>query len=407
MGRDDPPTVRSVAPKDAPVGPIEITPGPVVQSKKTASDVDGFWSNYYRTRDEKPEDLREKVALLNVSKKFHDIQAVLTGYLQWHGKNAEPWMYSALALAIRMRKGNEADVKQALGYAADLAMRNHNPNDLVSVADQMLLLGDLDRVGPLLDQATDIVPHRGEPLLMSMLLAQRTHDPKRMARAAEGLLSLGWPGEPGFDEGVRLNVRKQVESLARTLREDGKSDEADELLRQLTASETRDLYIRLTWSGEADLDLAVDDPKGTTTRVLTPRTTAGGAIVRNGYGSHPEEVFVCPRAFDGLYTIHIETIYNNPEKPALTATLEVISHEGTTREHKETRTIALGSSPVPVKVTLEGGRRKSLLPFVPPTVVTLPKPKARTRRPGPILGSPPGNQTPQPPPAQPTEPPSR
>jgi hypothetical protein len=358
---------------------IEIVAGPVARSK--ASDIDAFWLNYYRKHDEKPEDLREKVALLNLNKKTHDVQAVLTGYLRYHGNNAEPWMYSALALAIRMRKGSAADVKQALGFAADLAERSRNPNDLVSVADQMILMGELGRVGALLDEAARIVPHRGEPPLMSMQLAQRTRDPKRMADAVERLLSLGWPGDPGFDEGVRRDARKQVETLARTLREDGKSAAADELLHRLTLSEARDLLVRLTWTGEADLDLAVDDPGGTTTRVRTPRTVSGGAIVKNGYGSHPEEVYVCPRGFNGDYTIRIETIFNNPEKPALKATLEVITHEGTVQEHKETRTIALGASPEAIKVTLREGRRKEALPLIAPTVVAVPKALGTARRP--------------------------
>ena len=33
-------------------------------------------------------------------------------------------------------------------------------------------------------------------------------------------------------------------------------------------------------------------------------------------GKHPEEVYVCPRGFDGDYTIRIDSIYNNEKKPA-------------------------------------------------------------------------------------------
>ena len=79
-------------------------------------------------------------------------------------------------------------------------------------------------------------------------------------------------------------------------------------------SEARDLFIRLTWTGDADFDLAVDEPLGATATYLTPRTVFGGSIVKNGYGRHPEEVYVCPRGFDGDYTIKVETIYNNPDK---------------------------------------------------------------------------------------------
>src|SRR5262249_1178480 len=158
----------------------------------------------------------------------------------------------------------------ALGYAADLAVQSRNPNYLVSVADQMFLLGYLDRVGTLLDQAAELVPYSAGPSVMSINLAQKTKDPKRMGDAVDRLLSLGWPGDPGFDEGVRRETRKQVETLARSLREEGRTDEADALLKRLSDSEARDLFIRLSWVGDADLDLVVEDPLGATTKVSTP-----------------------------------------------------------------------------------------------------------------------------------------
>jgi hypothetical protein len=100
---------------------------------------------------------------------------------------------------------------------------------------------------------------------------------------------------------------------------------------------------------------------------MTPRTVFGGSIVKNGYGRHPEEVYVCPRGFDGDYSIKVETIYNNPSKPATQGTLEVITHEGTPQEVKQVHTLALGGkTPPPIVVTLKGGRRTVVMPLVLP-----------------------------------------
>jgi hypothetical protein len=385
--RGGPPMVRSVRPnepKDALKTLIPIVPDPRKgEARSKAASPELFWMNYYRTHEEKADDLREKIAALNAVRKFRDVQAILVGFLTYHAKKqGEPWMYSALALAFKETQRNDADVKTALNYAADLAVRSHNPNHLVSVADQMVLLGYLDRVGPLLDQAADLVPHRAEPLYMSINLAQKNRDPKRMGEAVDRLLALGWPGDPGFDDSVRREARRQVEALAKSLREEGKADEADALLQRLTDSEARDLYIRLTWTGEADLDLVVEDPLGVKTQVSTPRTVGGGSIVQNGYGAHPTEVFVCPRGFNGEYTVRIETIANDEKNPARSATLEMITHEGTPREHKETRTISLDGSkpPAPVKLTLQGGRRTKALPYVLPSVFLSPEAAGLTNR---------------------------
>jgi hypothetical protein len=350
-------------------GPIG---GPKPPAYTLAKPVEEYWLGYYKDHDEKEgpkgiEDLREKVSLLSSSKKWRDVNAVLTGFLKYHGDRCEPWMYEALALSIKMNNGSEKDVKTALGYAADVAERTHNPNHLVSVADQLYMQGYYDRVGKLVDEAAELVPHRGEPLVMSINLALKTKDPKRMARSVDLLLSQGWPG---IDERVRSDARKQVEVLAKTLREEDRTQEAEALLESLPESQARDLYVRLRWVGDAGLALSVDEPLGATANIITPRTVFGGSLVKDGYGKHPEEVYVCPRAFDGEYTIHVDVDYNNEKKPATQATLEIITHEGTPQEHKETRKINLEKKIEAVKVTLTGGRRKKALPYVAPTSVT-------------------------------------
>ncbi|WP_165247820.1 hypothetical protein [Paludisphaera soli] len=276
-------------------------------------------------------------------------------------------MYEALALAIEMNGGKPADVEKALNYAADLAQRSHNPNHLVSAADKLLLKGFTDRVGPLLDEAAEKVPHRAEPLAMSINLAQKTRDPQRMAESIARLLSLGWPGQ---DEYFRGESRKQAEILAKALTEEARTDEAEKLLASLPAAEARDVYIRLTWDGEADFDLVVEEPLGATVSYSMPRSVFGGALIKNGLGSRPEEIYVCPRGFDGAYTVRIMPIATDPAKPTTRLTLETITHEGDAAEEKKTVTLAPNDPQAkPVVVILKGGRRTKALPFVSPGIL--------------------------------------
>jgi hypothetical protein len=338
----------------------------VKSSAKT--DPYAFWLHYYRTKDKKriePERLRAMVQLLNQGGKIRDVHAALLGYLQNHRDKAEYWMYEALALAIAMNHGPPADVKTAFNYAADLAQRAHNPNYLVSVADNMMMQECYDRVGALLDEAAAKIPHRAEPLVMSINLAQKTKDLRRMGESIDRLLSLGWPGQ---DEYMRLESRNQAEILAKAAREEGRGSEADALLAQLTNAEARDLFIRLTWDGDADFDLTIAEPLGATASYQTPRTVFGGSVIKNGYGSHPEEVYVCPRAFDGDYTIRVVLIWTNPAKPVTRLTLEAITHEGTAQEKKQVFNLVPDQPGKPMVVHLTGGRRKSVLPYIDPAV---------------------------------------
>jgi hypothetical protein len=171
---------------------IPIGPGPGAAPLPAGSvDPYQYWSDYYRKHDENPEQLRETLRLLNLSRKFADVHAALRGYLLQRPKNRESWMYVAYAIATEENHGKPEDVKTSLYYAADMAQRSHNPNDLVRAADQLFLRGYLERVGALLDEATKKVPHNYFPLVMSINLAQKTHDATRMGDAIDRLLSLG------------------------------------------------------------------------------------------------------------------------------------------------------------------------------------------------------------------------
>ena len=202
---------------------------------------------------------------------------------------------------------------------------------------------------------------------MSIMLAEEVKDPERLGSAVEELLSLGWPG---VDEIWRKEARQKVEKMARELESEGRGDEAKRLLARLAKAEPRDLFLRLTWTGDAGLDLNVEEPLGASASAVSPRTVFGGAVVQSGRGKHPESVYVCPLGFSGDYKIRIDTLYNDQTHPVEKATLEIITHEGSPEEKKETRNIPIPLSQ-PVIVHLENGRRQNVLPFEGRTVVRL------------------------------------
>ena len=347
-------------------------------SSATGPATDPFlaWDDHYKSHNEKPSQLYETVAPLlsdkaNKNLSLRHAEAAIKSYLRYHGKQAEPWMYEWLIKTIESRKGPESEVRTAIGYAGTLAKRNKNPNDLIRVADMMVVrdlsgpVGDPGfetSVGELVDLAAEKVPNNAIPPMMSVNLAGNTKDPKRMADAAERLLALGWPG---FDDKMRGDLKTQVKLLEDALRNDGRFDEAKSLERTVAESEVRDVYVSLKWAGEADLDLVIEEPLGAIAQYQTPRTVFGGALVKNGFGKHPEEVYVCPRGFNGDYKIRVDTIYNDESHPAKDIVLTVITHEGGADEKRQETKIDL-SKLKPVVVQLGGGRRKDVLPFIAP-----------------------------------------
>jgi hypothetical protein len=331
------------------------------------------YDTHYRTHDVSPAQLLYDVRFLRQLKRMGEVEHALTAYLKYHGTRAEPWMYLLLAVTYEVNGRSNESVKIALAWAGFLARKQNDPFTLIEVAD-ILMLRDIKelplpnqsppiRTGELLDQAHEKAPHRYEPILLSMLLAERSNDSERMARTVDNLLSVGWPG---YDELWRVETRKRVDAMAVKLERDGKGDAAQTLRTRLEDSEQRDLFLRLTWKGDAGLELSVKEPLGATATVLEPRTVFGGAIVKAGRGKHPESEYVCPLGFSGVYEVRVESLYNNPKDPAREVKLEVITHEGTDRETHETQSIDPESTE-PLRVTLEAGRRTRVLPFTAPT----------------------------------------
>ncbi len=384
---------------------IDPAPGP------PAAGTFSYWNQFFARHPTTPLDLKLYLDTLRKKRRFKDIEAALRGYLRHLPKGTSPqfWMYGELALTIRINRGTTitpADletVKDALGRSALLAIQDGNPNFILSAADEMLSFNTFEvrlneggkptkvAVNDLIDKVAQKVPHRAEPLLLSLDVARRTLDPKRMASSAEALLSLGWPRS---DDLVRTEVHKQVDELVEDLRDEKREAEADELEGMLPGALGRDLLIRLTWEGNAGLDLLVDEPLGATASHNTPRTVFGGALIQEGRGKDRTDVYVCPRAFPGDYTIRVQSLYQDPTKPVTSARLEIITRDGLPESKADRRTIdlkapapssavttksALPALPrsTPVVVHLESGRRKVVLPYTsarvePAAIVIVP-----------------------------------
>ncbi len=331
------PVIRPAAPGGAArPAPIPITPGPMAAGTGQPSghsDPYKFWSEYYRKHDESAEQLRETLGLLNISGKFTDVHAALLGYLNHRGsKNRESWMYVALAIAVEELKGKPEDVKLALDYAADAAHALTTPPTWSGPPTPCSCADTTPASGPCWTR-----PPPRSPIAASRWSCPSTWPKKPRIPSGWPTPSTAcsrWAGPTATSTSAARPASRP--KLAAKLREDGRGDEADALLARLPAAEARDLFIRLTWDGDADFDLLVEEPLGATAQVAMARTVFGGSIIKNGYGNHPEEIYVCPRGFDGDYTVRVSTVYTNPEKPPTRLTLETITHEGTGQEKKQT-----------------------------------------------------------------------
>ncbi len=317
------------------------------------------------------------IGYLRGKKDWLGIERATNAYLKHHNKHAAPWMYGELATAMEINKRDPALIKTSFGYYASLASKTSDPVALIAASDALLTHkyyeitlpnGRKIRLADLLDQAMKAAPHLPQPILMSLLMAEQLMDVKRFGDSAETLLSLGWPG---MDETWRTGVQNRFALFSKKLRENDRPSDAKDLLNRLPDIESRDIVVRLAWKGDAMLELVVDEPLGATADHFNPRTVFGGALVKEGRGKDQEAIYVCPRGFDGTYVIHVNVLYNDVVKPVKIAKLEIVTHEGTPSEKAVYKTLSTANLE-PIRITLTGGRRKTVLPYFAPNEVKTP-----------------------------------
>ena len=94
---------------------------------------------------------------------------------------------------------------------------------------------------------------------------------------------------------------------------------------------TRDCVAVVTWTGEGDVDVLVEEPSGTVCSLRTPRTTSGGILIgddvrqagRDSFGGR-SAAYVCPKGFDGKYRMLVRRVWGNVT--AGKVNVEVITH---------------------------------------------------------------------------------
>ena len=197
--------------------------------------------------------------------------------------------------------------------------------------------------------------------MLALRAAQKINDKEGIKWATLGILNQAWP--------TRREVVRQALVAAKGLRKDLKSQgrikEFNEFGRQLDQALHRDCYIKVTWTGDADVDLFVEEPGGTICSRKNQRTTAGGIMMGDAYSTSANdsgelaEYYVVPRGFSGRYRLLVKKVWGNVTANKVTVT--VYNHYRTKKQSGEQRQISLGDKGAIVQFDLQDGRRSKSL----------------------------------------------
>ncbi|RLS56317.1 MAG: hypothetical protein DWH91_06970 [Planctomycetota bacterium] len=340
-----------------PVGEKKPAPEekPIPSAGFPASSVTGAaeWRAFLAKTKPTPEDVRKHVRYL-----IHESQhAAVIGLLQAaiiEGQ-AQPWMYEILAASMEIQKYPKEEIERVVLSIADFG--NANYESMMYSGASLSSFGRDSSAIKMYQQAARIAPSRHEPYLLGLKLAARTRDIAEIEWAACGTLRQVWtPNYP--------TLHQQAEDLLveaeRKLTKEKQPERLAELQRAASDARQRDLIIRLDWSGDGDLDLAVEEPTGSVCTNALRESAGGGLHMGDGYGPQAadcHEIYVCPEGFSGDYKLTVQRTMG--KIVGNRATLTITMHAGTPEEKKVTRSVNLAQeATVVIPLTLQDGRRQ-------------------------------------------------
>ena len=313
------------------------------------------WQRYFSEQKPAPEMVARIVRQLHQDRHYeHTIVCIEVALIE---QPPQPWMYEVLGRSMELAKRPKADIERVLLSRVDFTAAVV-PEMILSAA-YLKQLGLDERALAMYQQASRLAPARPEPYLRGLQIARGLNDAKGVEWGAVGVLTNVWlSGYPAHHHEAE-NVAAVVEE---NLRKAEKTSEADALKAAVAAAHQRDMMLKLTWTGDADLDLGVEEPNGGSCSFENPFTTAGGAYTHDGYGPKAAncfEEYICASALPGDYVVRVKVI--DGETVGRRATLTIRRYVGTPDESTKTMSIPIDGKDKVIRLSLNDGRRQALL----------------------------------------------
>ena len=271
----------------------------------------------------------------------------------------KPWVYESLAIALRNSGGSTEEIERAELSTIDL-----QPTDSQGFLKAAKTMGELkhyDRALAFCRQASLLEPNTPYAYAEALTYADATDDLEAMQWASGNLLKQDWPVR---NKDIQQEARARIESRRRSkLDLKNRMDESNKLRTAVQEKRHRDLIVKLSWQGEANLDLKVKEPTGSLCSSLNRTTIGGGTLIGDTLSDMNHETYMAAEAFSGEYEITVDSVWDH--RLSKKAQITVIRHQGTKDETIDPPITVDLTKNVPVKVTLENGRRTETA-YVPP-----------------------------------------
>lgn len=313
------------------------------------------WQKFFAEQKPSPATVAQVVRQLHQDRQYeHAIACIEVALIE---QPPQAWMYEVLGRSMELAKRPKADIERVALSRVDFTAAIV-PEMILSAA-YLKQLGLNERALAMYQQASRLSPARPEPYLRGLQIARDLNDAKAVEWGAAGVLTNVWLSGYQAHHREAENIAAVVEEK---LRKAGNTSDADSLKAVVAAAHQRDLMIKLTWTGTADLDLSVEEPNGGICSIETPFTSAGGAYTHDGYGPKAAncfEEYICASALPGDYLARVSLA--DGEVVGRRATLTIRRYVGTLDESTKTVDLTIDGKDKVIQLSLNDGRRQVLL----------------------------------------------
>jgi hypothetical protein len=275
----------------------------------------------------------------------------------------KPWVYEALALALKEAKESPAEVERAETSVA--ALEPLDSQGFLKAAQAMADQGHYDKALAFSRQAALLEPNVPYAYADALVYAGKSKDSDAVAWAAGNLARRDWPMK---NQEYQLKAKESIRSL--TAKMERKAD-IEKMHAAMERDAQRDLSIKLSWTGtDGAYSLRVKEPSGSICSFLNRQSIGGGTLLGGTLDQERGETYVAAEAFPGEYTITVDRIWGRATGDK--AQLEITRYKGTPREHKSVETIdfRLGNT---LTIHLDNGRRTTGADVPPPSAMERPE----------------------------------
>ncbi len=356
---------KDLSPGKASTGQITVSLPPeevrlITLNLAPGADLQAAWDQYFSKNQESEASVRETVRHLMQIGRHPQVVALIQAAIK--NNQAQLWMYEALGIALQLQAATPEEIERALLSGLDFSSR---PTDLLHVARYLArsMQGNRpieQRALKLFQQASQLDPTHPEAFVEGLALAQRLDDVEGIQWSTVGILSQAWPNEhrnvPRVASAVAMATFNKLNESSAT------KEQAKAYRKALDQALVRDCEVIATWTGDADIDLLMQEPTGTVCSFRTPRTTGGGVMLGDVTVSPEQrnagvniESYVCPLGFAGTYKMQLKRVWGKPSVDKVV--VDFYAHRGTKDEKHVRKTIVLEEGEAVAAFPLDTGRR--------------------------------------------------